>query len=116
MGKMDDFDKILEKRVVPEMRDDLAARIIVTARPDLFACEAPRARRGMMAAAQDWLAGLAEAIAVPQPALVFSLVLFLGLYAGISENGFTASGNTEQEEIVAFLQMPDENGYEGEWL
>lgn len=84
----EDIDAILSRRPIPEPRGDLAARIIAEAArtPQEHArgrnTRTGASSAGLFSGLRGWWADFAEGFALPQPALVMSLVLLVGVVAG----------------------------------
>jgi len=108
MGRMNELDKILEKRSVPEMSDNLVSRIVATARPELFGRESTSVKERR----RGWLGHLFDGILMPQPALVLSLFLLAGLFIGTTVDLSTLSA---QDDMASYLYINDDDGY-GDWL
>lgn len=113
----EDIDAILSRRPIPEPRDDLMARIIAEAarHPQEGGVQGRNTGSvsgGLFVGLRDWWADFADGFALPQPALVMSLVLLLGVVAG----GYGLDGGafgTEEEDapfgvvVVDTLDMED---------
>lgn len=116
----EDIDAILSRRPIPEPRDDLMARIIAEAarHPQERGAQGRTTRNGgaasggLLGGLRDWWSDFADGFALPQPALVMSLVLLLGVVAG----GYGLDGGafgTEDEDapfgvvVLDTLDMED---------
>ncbi|MCB1681519.1 MAG: hypothetical protein H6858_09875 [Rhodospirillales bacterium] len=80
MGEDMTIDALLQQRHVPEMRRHLSARIIDAAmkHPQAGAQTIEKSSFSF----KGWWADFWDGFALPQPALVMSLVLLLGILAG----------------------------------
>jgi hypothetical protein len=106
----DDLDRILSTRFAPPMRSHLAERIIDAAKP-----------RAMREALQgrSIIELFQELFMIPQPVYVLSLMLIVGLSAGISASSLDdlqGDATTDKPtDLASFIDMDD--GFDmGEWL
>ncbi len=111
---VDDLDKILARRAVPQARSNLAARIIE-------ASKAAEQSKGGLRGWFDisgWVAGIAvwvdvlrESLILPRPALAMATLLLFGLMLGLYfGNGLQGTEDPFQSTYV-------EDGFEtGNWL
>ena len=99
----DDLDIILSKRHIEPPQDDLAERIIARA------VRSPQRRS--LKTRQRIVRDLFSGFLLPQPALVLSFVLFLGVMAGME---MEASAALAQEDVSSFLYVDTQ--VDEDWL
>lgn len=116
-GNMGDtLDTILKSRRVPEPSVDLAAHIIADAarHPQQHAAGASKAGGGpgLFEGVRSWWADFADGFALPQPALVMALVLFIGVAAGAGgmSEGTISSDESDAPFGVVVLDVMDMEG------
>ena len=97
------LNELMQARGVPEMRSNLAERIIEAA-----AREKSKGR----SAPQAWWIAFNEAFLLPQPAYVMAVLLVLGIVMGL---GFDLSTTVEGETVSSFIYTA-ETVTEGDWL
>lgn len=114
----EDIDAILSRRPIPEPRGDLAARIIAEAvrHTQDNAARGGSGHKagssGLLGGLREWWADFAEGFALPQPALVMSMVLLLGVVAGGYGLDGGAFGSEEEDAPfgVVVLDVADMEG------
>ncbi len=94
---------LMQARGVPQMRSNLAERIIEAAE---------REKSKGRCAPQAWWIAFSEAFLLPKPAYVMALLLVLGIAMGLS---FDLSTTVEGETVSSFIYTA-ETVTEGDWL
>lgn len=110
---MDDFERIMLARGVPDVPVGLAERIIAQA--EAMPVSVPRARRAYKSGGgfQRWLDGVLESLSVPQPVYAMALVLAVGVMLGTYTD--FSSYASQQTSLDDLIYIGDSAGY-GEWL
>ncbi len=100
MGEEMELEALLTQRFMPEMRSHLPDRIFAEAmkHPQAGARKAEAA--GTSFSLKDWWADFWDGFALPQPALVMSAVLLLGIYAGTALDAGVSEPEAEQASFT----------------
>ena len=104
MGPDQELDRLMQKRSVPEMRSNLAERIIDTAYQQT---QQERRKR------KSWLHTFNDIFLIPKPAFVIAALFMIGIAMGMSVD---MSDATIQGETVSAYFYTAETVTEGDWL
>jgi hypothetical protein len=100
-----ELEDIMKSRYVPEMRSNLAERII-----DASKYHEKQGHKGF----KLWFYSFRDAFLIPQPILVMSLLFILGIFAGGYVNLDFLDSNDELS-VQEYIYTAEDIG-EGDWL
>lgn len=108
-----ELDVVLRQRFVPSVRVSLAEKIISEAKkhqqitPQAAVTPLQKAARSQSSRAISWWAGFWDSFVLPQPTLVMSIVLLLGLFIGANID-FGDNTIKQQEEAATYYALSDD--------
>lgn len=99
--EMKELEQLLLTRAIPEMRSNLAERIIAQAHTQ----HRPAQKKSSVSSFLKSLREFWDDILVPRPAMAFSLVLCLGAFIGF--DGSLIATDTSVQDFISYLQIAE---------
>ncbi len=103
MDKDIDLDALLSKRKVPEMRSNLEHRIIQASLNEAHSIDCDGDKAGVFGVFRDFI----DSLVLPQPTLVLSMVLLLGIVMG----AYSSDVLQNHTSLEAYIMMGSDMDY-----
>lgn len=103
--EMKELEQLLLTRAVPEMRSNMAERIIEQSLVQKRPATKKSGRVSFLKSVREFW----DDILVPRPAMAFSLVLFVGALIGF--DGSLTAADTSVQDFVSYLQIADRGDF-----